>query len=54
MLKWAMGRVREPSTYAAIGVAIIGVGILIDQSYLIMAGIAVAVLAFVLKEKGVS
>jgi|TARA_R100001143_G_C3251240_1_gene83603 hypothetical protein len=53
MLKWAMGRVREPSTYAAIGVAAVGVGILIDQSYLIIAGIAVAVLAFILKEKGV-
>ena len=53
MLKWAMGRVRDPSTYAAIGIAIVGIGILVDQSYLIMAGIAVAVLAFVLKEKGV-
>jgi len=53
MLKWAMGRVREPSTYAAIGVAAVGVGILIDQSYLIIAGIAIAVLAFILKEKGV-
>jgi hypothetical protein len=53
MLKWAMGRVREPSTYAAIGIAIVGIGILVDQSYLIMAGIAVAVLAFILKEKGV-
>ena len=53
MLKWAIGRVREPSTYAAIGVAAVGVGILIDQSYLIIAGIAVAVLAFILKEKGV-
>jgi len=52
MLKWAMGRVREPSTYAAIGVAIIGVSILIDQPYLVIAGIAVAVLAFVLKEMG--
>ena len=51
MLKWAMGRVREPSTYAAVGVAVMGVGILIDQPYLIMAGIAVGVLAFVLKER---
>jgi hypothetical protein len=48
-----MGRVREPSTYAAIGVAVVGVSILIDQPYLVIAGIAVAVLAFVLKEKGV-
>ena len=53
MVEWAVGRVREPSTYAAVGLAAMGVGILIDQPYLIMAGIAVAVLAFVLKEKGV-
>jgi hypothetical protein len=53
MIIWAVGRIREPSTYAAIGVAVMGVGILIDQKYLVMAGIAVAILAFVLKEKGV-
>jgi len=38
MIIWAVGRIREPSTYAAIGVAVMGVGILIDQKYLVMAG----------------
>ena len=53
MTKWVMGRVKEPSTYAAIAIAVSGVGVLIDQPYMIIGGIAVAVLAFILKEKGV-
>jgi hypothetical protein len=53
MTKWVMGRVKEPSTYAAIAVAVSGVGVLIDQPYMIIGGIAVAVLAFILKEKGI-
>jgi|TARA_R100000789_G_C3010125_1_gene151066 hypothetical protein len=53
MYKWFMGRVKEPSTYAAISIAVSGVGVLIDQPYMIIGGIAVAVVAFILKEKGV-
>jgi len=53
MHKWLLGRVKEPSTYAAISVAVSGVGVLIDQPYVIIGGIVVAVLAFILKEKGV-
>ena len=53
MYEWFLGRAKEPSTYAAIAIAGCGAGILIDQPYLVMGGIAVAVLAFVLKEKGV-
>ena len=52
MPKWFIQRVKEPSTYAGVGIAVMGVGMLIDQKYLIMAGVAVAVIAFVLKEKG--
>ena len=33
MPEWFMGRVKEPSTYAAIAIAVSGVGILIDQPY---------------------
>jgi hypothetical protein len=53
MTKWVMGRVKEPSTYAAIAIAVSGVGVLIDQPYMIIGGIVVAVLAFILKEKGI-
>ena len=53
MPKWVMGRVKEPSTYAAIAIAVSGVGVLIDQPYMIIGGIVVAVLAFILKEKGI-
>tara|TARA_R110002110_G_scaffold151212_1_gene343285 strand:- start:68 stop:238 length:171 start_codon:yes stop_codon:yes gene_type:complete len=53
MPKWFMGRVKEPSTYAAIAIAVSGVGIMVDQPYVIVGSIVVAVLAFILKEKGV-
>ena len=53
MPEWFMGRVKEPSTYAAIAIAVSGVGVLIDQPYVIIGSIVVAVLAFILKEKGV-
>ena len=52
MPKWFIERVKEPSTFAALAIAVSGVGLLIDQPYLIMGSIAVAILAFVLKEKG--
>ena len=53
MPEWFMGRVKEPSTYAAIAIAVSCVGVLIDQPYVIIGSIVVAVLAFILKEKGV-
>ena len=53
MPKWFVGRAKEPSTYAAIAITVSGVGILIDQPYVIVGSIVVAVLAFILKEKGV-
>ena len=53
MPEWFMGRVKEPSTYAAIAISVSGVGILVDQPYVIIGSIVVAVLAFILKEKGV-
>jgi|TARA_R110002020_G_scaffold163678_1_gene349801 hypothetical protein len=52
-IDWVIGRMREPSTYAAIGVGVLGVGVLLDSFWIVIAGIAVGVAAFVLKEKGV-
>ena len=51
--EWVIGRIKEPSTYAAVAVAACGVGFLIEQPILIIAGVAVAILAFILKENGV-
>ena len=44
---------KEPSSWAAGGVAVIGTGMIIDQPILVVAAIVAAVVAFVLKEKGI-
>ena len=49
--KWVQERMREPSTYAAIGIGAVGIGILADSSLVVLLGIIVGVGAFVLKEK---
>ena len=53
MMKWIKDRVSEPSSYAAVGVAVMGIGVVIDQPILVFIGIAGGVVGFVLKEKGV-
>ena len=53
MIKWIKDRVSEPSSYAAVGVAVMGVGVVINQPILVFIGIAGGVIGFVLKEKGV-
>jgi hypothetical protein len=52
-MKWIMSRMTEPSSWAAGGVAVIGVGVVIDQPALVFAAIVAAVVAFILKEKGI-
>jgi hypothetical protein len=52
-MNWITSRLKEPSSYAAAGVIVIGIGAVIDQPLLIFAAIAAAVVAFILKEKGV-
>jgi len=52
-MKWIISRMTEPSSWAAGGVAVIGVGVVIDQPALVFAAIVAAVVAFVLKEKGI-
>jgi hypothetical protein len=53
MMNWVKGRISEPSSYAAVGVAVMGVGVVINQPILIFIGIAGGVIGFVLKEKGI-
>jgi hypothetical protein len=52
-MKWILTRIMEPSSWAAAGVIVIGIGAVIDQPLLVFAAIAAAVVAFILKEKGV-
>ena len=48
-----MDRFKEPSSYAAAGAAVLGVGVLISQPIVIVVGIVGGALGFILKEKGV-
>ena len=52
-MKWLIARFKEPSSYAAAGGAVMGVGMLTGQNWLIMLGIGGGVLGFLLNEKGV-
>ena len=52
-MNWILSRIKEPSSWAAAGVIVIGVGVIIGQPLLVFAAIVAAVVAFVLKEKGI-
>ena len=52
-MNWILTRIKEPSSWAAAGVVVIGLGAVIAQPLLVFAAIAAAVVAVVLKEKGV-
>jgi len=52
-MKYLMDRFKEPSSYAAAGAAVLGVGVLINQPIVIVVGIVGGALGFILKEKGV-
>ena len=52
-MNWIVRRMKEPSSYAAIGGAVVGVGVLINQPIVIIVGIVGGAAGFILKEKGV-
>ena len=52
-MNWIMDRMKEPSSYAALGGVIVGVGVLISQPAVIVVGMVGGVIGFLLKEKGV-
>lgn len=53
MTKWVTDRMKEPSSYAAMGGIVMGMGIIFSQPLLIWAGIVGGGVAFILKEKNV-
>ena len=53
IMNWAKERASEPSSYAAIGLGVMGVGIIVQLPILIYIGIIGGVVGFVLKERGV-
>ena len=52
LLTWFVDRMKEPSSYAAAGAAVVGVGVLMDQPVVIIVGIIGGALGWVLKERG--
>ena len=52
-MKWIVERVTEPSTWAAIGAGVVGVGVLINQPIVIIIGSVGGAGGFILKEKGI-
>ena len=52
-MKWILSRFKEPSSYAALGCAVVGIGVLISQPVVILIGVVGGALGFLLKEKGV-
>jgi len=50
---WILSRMKEPSSYAAAGGAVVGLGVLIDQPMVIIIGIVGGAVGCLLKEKGV-
>ncbi len=53
MMKWIKDRMCEPTSYLAVGVAVMAIGIIFGESLLIWAGLIGGGLGFVLKERGV-
>lgn len=51
-MNWIMDRMREPSSYAALGGVVMAIGIIFGQPILVWGGIVGGGVAFVLKEKG--
>jgi len=51
MINWIKQRSNEPSSYAAVGVGIVGLGVISGVGELIFIGIASGILGIVLKEK---
>ena len=52
MFEWIKGRLSEPSSYAAIGVGIIGIVIVSGVSELIFIGIGCGILGLLMREEG--
>ena len=51
MINWIKQRAKEPLSYAAVGVGIVGLGVISGVGELIFIGIASGILGIVLKEK---
>ena len=51
IVNWVAKRLTEPSSYAAIGVGVIGVGMITGMGELMFIGVACAILGLILAEE---
>ena len=51
IVNWVMKRLSEPSSYAAIGVGVIGIGMISGVGELLFVGVACAILGLILAEE---
>jgi hypothetical protein len=51
-IDWVKDRGSEPSSYVAVGLVVMGPGVLFDQPIVVAVGIIGGILGFILKEKG--
>ena len=52
-LTWIKDRMTEPSSYAAAGAAVVGIGVIVNSSVVVLIGVVGGALGFFLKEKGI-
>tara|TARA_R100001377_G_scaffold80400_1_gene59280 strand:+ start:437 stop:598 length:162 start_codon:yes stop_codon:yes gene_type:complete len=52
-MDWIVSRMKEPSSYAALGGIVMGIGVIVSQPIIVAVGIVGGVVGFLLKEKGV-
>tara|TARA_R110000824_G_scaffold20858_10_gene78230 strand:- start:2440 stop:2610 length:171 start_codon:yes stop_codon:yes gene_type:complete len=52
LFSWLKDRLKEPSSYVALGAIVMGVGVLASEEAVVGLGIVGGVLGFLLKEKG--
>ena len=51
---WVIGRVSEPSSWAAAAAVLVGLSVMMGLSWMMWAGIVAAAMALVLRERGKS
>jgi len=52
MIAWIQHRIAEPSTWAAVGAGLVGIGVMLSQTPVLIVGIAIAALGLIMKENG--
>ena len=51
---WVIGRISEPSSWAAAAAVLVGLSVMMSLSWMMWAGIVAAAMALVLREQGKS